>query len=246
MFAVGVNALAILVCAVVGKFLGNIFTDELKEIIYKALGLVILLIGIQMALQGLTDMSVGALGRASSVLLVLSLVLGSIVGAYLHLQEGMYNLGLFFERTLHKILPAKHKNNADDGSPSFATGFVSASVFFCAGAIGVLGSIQAGLGDNSTLYLKAALDGATALIFAATLGWGVTASAISVLVYQGVIVLFAGLLSPLISSEMLAGIGGVGGVMIMALGLNMLGYKEIPVIPMLPSIIFIVVAAYFL
>ena len=110
----------------------------------------------------------------------------------------------------------------------------------------MLGSIQAGLGDHSTLFLKAALDGATALILAAALGWGVALSALSVLVYQGLIVIFASLLAPFISPDMVAGIGAVGGVMIMGIGFNMLGYKEIPIMPMLPSIILVVAAAFIL
>lgn len=246
MLGVLLNALAILLFTVVGKFLGKIFTEKLKDTTFKALGLMILVIGIQMALDGMSKMSQGVYGDFASIVLVFALVIGTIFGVYLKLQEGMYNIGVFFERKFSKQAKSVTSELAEGEKSSFASGFVAASVIFCAGAMGVLGSIQAGLGNHSTLFLKAALDGATALILAAALGWGVALSALSVLVYQGLIVIFASLLAPFISPDMVAGIGAVGGVMIMGIGFNMLGYKEIPIMPMLPSIILVVAAAFIL
>lgn len=120
----------------------------------------------------------------------------------------------------------------------FIEGFVSASILFCVGTMAVLGSIQDGLGDHSTLYLKSMLDGITSIILGSTLGIGVGFSAIPIFVIQGAISLFARALEPYLGAVVISAISAVGGVMLIAMAANMLKFteKEIKIVNMLPAL----------
>jgi uncharacterized membrane protein YqgA involved in biofilm formation len=121
---------------------------------------------------------------------------------------------------------------------------MTASIFFCAGAMTIMGSIQAGMGDPSTLYLKSTLDGISSIALSTALGVGVGFSAVTILVVQGGIALGAGALSAFITPAMMASINLVGGAMLIALGIEILGIKKLRVGNMLPALIFAVLMAW--
>ena len=130
-----------------------------------------------------------------------------------------------------------------DNAANFAEGFMTASIFFCAGAMTIMGSIQAGLGDPATLYLKSTLDGISAIALSAALGVGVGFSALTILVVQGGIALGASALSPLVTPAVMAAISLTGGAMLVALGIEILEIKKLRVGNMLPALVYAVILA---
>ena len=155
------------------------------------------------------------------------MVIGSLLGAWIDIEQRLNNLGKAIER---RVSP-------DDTEGSIARGFVTASLVFCVGAMAIVGSMDSGLrGDHSTLIAKSILDGVFAIIFTSSMGWGVGLSALAVLVYQGAIALLAMWIEPLLTPAIITEMSAVGGLLIMAIGLNMIYDKRIPVGNMLPAI----------
>lgn len=214
MTGVFVNVIAIIVGGTIGLFLNKGLNENVKTVIMQGIGLSVLVIGIA-----------GALETNDFLLIVLSLVLGGLIGALLKIEERLDRVGNKIERSF------KNENNG------FAKGFVWATLIYCIGAMAIVGSLEAGIeGSNTTLYIKALLDGVTAIIFAATLGFGVIFSSISVLIYQGAIVLLGFQIEPYLTDIMVTEMSAVGSVLIMGIGINILEIKRIHVGDMLPAI----------
>ncbi len=223
MLGVFVNVGAIVIGSLVGLLLKHGLPNQVKRVIMQGIGLSVLVIGIG-----------GALQTGSVLLLVLSLVIGGAAGAAIQIEKRLDDFG-------HKI---EERFGKEEGS--FAKGFVTASLIYCVGAMAILGSIQAGVNhDYSTLYIKAILDGVTAIIFTATLGYGVIFSAIPVLIYQGAIVLLGIQLEPLLFEELTVEMDAVGSVIIMGIGINLLEIKKIHIGDLLPAI-FVPVAYFYI
>ena len=120
----------------------------------------------------------------------------------------------------------------------FATGFVSGTLIFCVGSLGILGAIEAGVkGDNSILYTKAIIDSLSSIFLSTTLGIGVACSAGVIFLYEGLIALLSGFLAPILTPEILANISGVGGITIIAVGLSMLDLVKFKLVNSLPAIV---------
>lgn len=214
MSGVLVNVLAIIAGGLIGLVFNKGLSESVKRVVMQGIGLSVIIIGIS-----------GAMITSDYLLLVISLVLGGIVGALLHIENNLNRLGKKIESKF------KNENNA------FAKGFVTATLVYCVGAMAIVGSIEAGVqGDNTTLYIKAILDGVTAIIFTATLGYGVIFSAVPVLIYQGAIVLLGYQLEPLLTDTLIDEISAVGSVLIMGIGINLLEIKHIHVGDLLPAI----------
>jgi Uncharacterized membrane protein, possible Na+ channel or pump len=178
------------------------------------IGLSVLVIGVSNALE-----------FENLVVVIVSIVIGSIIGELIDINKRLNNLG--------DKLQSKFKN--EEGN--FSKGFVTASLVYCVGAMAIVGAIQSGLtGNHQTLYAKAVLDGITAIVFASTLGIGVMFSSLAVFLYQGIITIFASSLSLILTEIAINEISSVGGILIMAIGINLLGLKEIKIANMLPSI----------
>jgi len=214
MSGVLVNVLAIVIGGLIGLIFNKGLSESVKRVVMQGIGLSVIIIGIS-----------GAMVTSDYLLLVISLVLGGIIGALLHIEYNLNKLG--------KTIEAKFKNENN----AFAKGFVTATLVYCVGAMAIVGSIEAGVqGDNTTLYIKAILDGVTAIIFTATLGYGVIFSAIPVLIYQGSIVLLGYQLEPLLTDAIIDEVSAVGSVLIMGIGINLLEIKQIHVGDLLPAI----------
>ena len=222
MLGVFVNTAAILTGGAIGLLVNKGIPKRFSTAILTGVGLCTLYIGIS-----------GALQSENPIILVLSIVLGVATGTALRLDDGLNALGVKLEK---KFAPTGGNN----GNTSLAQGFVTGSLLFCVGAMAIIGSINSGLtGDHSIIFTKSTIDFIAAAMLAVSLGAGVLFSAASVLLYQGLLVLLAQLLRPLLDdSSLLAELNGAGSLIIIALGLNLIGLTKIKVADFLPTIVF--------
>ena len=170
----------------------------------------------------------GAIQTENMMLMIISAVVGSLIGEALRLEARLDSLGAWVQRRLAKD---------DDG---FSQGFISATLLYCVGSMAVVGSIEAGLQNKpDTLLAKAVLDGVSALILSSSMGMGVALSALPLLAYQGTIALLAMLLGNFLPAEAIAEVSATGSLLIIGLGFNMLGFSKarIRVGNMLPAIL---------
>jgi uncharacterized membrane protein YqgA involved in biofilm formation len=216
MVGVLVNVVAIVIGGSIGLIFKKGLNEKMLKLILQGIGLSVIIIGIS-----------GAIMSENLLLLVISLVLGGIIGGLLKIEHNLDKLGSSIEK--------KFSKESENG---FAEGFVMASLVYCVGAMAIVGSIEAGVsGNNETLYIKAILDGISAIVFTATLGYGVIFSGISVLIYQGSIVLLGVQLESFLTDEMINEISAVGGVLIMGIGITLLEIKKIHVGDLLPAVL---------
>jgi hypothetical protein len=212
-----VNALAIVGGSLLGLLFSKGIADNYKEIILSGVGLSVILIGIKSAL--VSD---------SLMVIIFSVIVGALLGESLKIEKKLENLGAFLER---KVVA----KSAD--SKSFARGFVTASLVFCVGSMAIVGSLESGLtGNHQTLFAKSVLDGVTSIVFASAMGLGVMFSAIAVFVYQGLLTVTAGFMKNFLVPETIAQMTSVGGLLIMAIGFNMLKITTIRVGNLIPAI----------
>lgn len=236
------NIVAVLIGTLVGLVFGRAVPERMRETVFRAIGLAVLVIGIGMSSTGIARMgdAGGSLGAYSALVFVGSLVLGALIGEALRIEHWLGRFGTWLQDAAYRMpwLAPTARSAADEPGEKGRTlveGFVTASLLFCVGAMTVLGSIQDGLGDPSTLYLKAMLDGFAAVALASTLGVGVGLSVIPILLVQGGIALAASRLSG-VTPEMVAGIEAAGGALIAAIGLDLVGIRRLPVGNMLPAV----------
>lgn len=221
-----VNVIAIIVGGAFGVILKKGLPERFKTTIMQALGLSVMIIGVSGALQGIYSITKeGKLDRNYIMGMILSLVIGSIAGELMNIEDGLDKLGQWFQNRFSK------------SESGFAKGFVTASLVYCVGAMAIIGSLEDGLyGNVDILFAKSMLDGISAIVFSATLGLGVIFSSIPVLVYQGSITLLANLLKPLLTESVVSQMSLVGSVLILAIGFNLLEFKKFKVGNMLPAI----------
>lgn len=213
-----INVVLILLGCTLGMLLRKGIPERLQSTVMRALGLSVVLIGIS-----------GAIQTADTLCVIICMALGSFLGSALDIEQRLNQLGAFAEKKLGQ-------NTQEQGSIS--KGFVTASLVYCVGAMAIVGAIDSGIhGNHATLIAKGLLDGVSAIIFTSTMGIGVALSAVAVLIYQGSIALLATWVAPFLSEAMINEMSAVGGLLIVAIGLNMLYDKEhIPVGNMLPAI----------
>ncbi|MDR0549099.1 MAG: DUF554 domain-containing protein [Deltaproteobacteria bacterium] len=211
------NALVIGLGAVGGLFIGKYLSEKLATLIFQLFGLCLLAIGLKMTLGSLNILTV-----------ILAAVLGATLGETLRLSQ----------RLTHLAERLKARFNGQN--PLFAEGLVTTSVMVCAGAMAIVGSFEEGLGQGRTTVLtKTLIDFFSCLILAARFGSGVAFAAVAVLAYQGTLTLLAGVLAPFMSPGVENCLQSLGGLLIMAIGVNMLGVKpEINLANCLPALLF--------
>ncbi len=189
--------------------------QRIKDALTAGMGLCVILIGLK-----------GALSTGSEMLVILSVVLGGVIGAGLKIEYRLDRLG---QRIQNRF--------SSDGESSLGKGFVTATLIFCVGAMAIVGSMDSGLrGDHSTLFAKSVLDGVMSIVLASTLGPGVMLSAVAILIYQGGIALLAQAVAPLLTERVITEMSAAGGLLIMGIGLNMIRKQHIPVGDLLPAI----------
>lgn len=219
------------ICIIVGSLLGLFFTkipERYKETVMHGIGLAVLLIGLQMALS--TD---------NIVVVLLSLLTGAIIGEFIHVEEGLNRLGAW----IGSKFTTKNENF------SVAQGFITASLIFGIGAMSVIGALDSGIrGDHEILITKGIIDGFVALVLTTTLGFGVVFSVVPVVLYQGTIALLATQITRWLPESFLNGfiveLTAVGGLLIVAIGLNLLKITQIRIGNLLPSIVTVIFIYY--
>ncbi len=214
-----INAALVLLGSVIGLVFRGKIPPRFTQLITAALGLCVLVIGVDAALD-----------TADTLCVIVCMVVGTVLGELIDIERHMDGVGEF----LKARLAAKGEGNA-----RFSEGFVSASVLFCVGAMAINGSLAAGLrGDWSIIVSKGVIDGVTSISFAAAMGVGVAFSVIPLILYQGGLTLLAGAVGPYLSPELVAEMSAVGGLLIIGIAVNMLGLgkEKIKVGNMLPAI----------
>ncbi len=228
-----VNCAAVIIGGLIGLLLKKGIKESYAAGINKSLGLAVLVIGINGVISNMFTVENGKLSSSGELLLVVFLVVGTLIGELLKLDER-------FNRFCGKV-DSKFKNGG------FASGFINGTLLFCVGAMAIIGSINDGLtGDSSVLFVKSALDFVSAIIFGSTLGFGVVFTFIPLLIYQGGISLLAGTLSGILQGELLEQVCTVGYAIIMAIGFNFFLEKKFKTLNMMPAIILPVVYHYIL
>jgi uncharacterized membrane protein YqgA involved in biofilm formation len=227
-----INVVAILAGTAVGVALGDRLPERTRSVVTDALGLVVLLVAALSAASILDPDLVREVGTGAPVLIVLgALLVGGIVGSLLGLEARLEGLGGWMRARLLRGA------GAADGQ-RFVEGFVTASLVFCVGPLAILGALSDGLGTGiDQLVLKSALDCFSSIAFAAALGWGVGASAVVVLVYQGAWTLVGVLIGGVLPQAEIAVLTATGGLLLVGVGLRLLRIRDIPVADLLPALV---------
>ena len=209
-----VNACAILTGGMLGLLLKGGIPETYNRTIMQSVSLAVIIIGIK-----------GAMKSDALLIIIFSLVLGSLAGELLKIEDRLESLGKKLERRFAKN---------DDG---FYKGFITSTLLFCVGSMAIVGALESGLtGDHQTLFAKSTLDGIASIILASSLGLGVLFSALPILIYQGAITLAAVFIRPFLLPEVVAQMSAVGGVLIMAIGINLMDMAKIRIGSMLPGV----------
>ena len=213
-----INVITVVAGGTLGTLLGERLPSRIRSIIMQGVGLVTLAVGMSMAIT-----------TKNFLLVLLSIVIGGMLGEWWRLEERLDEAGKWLETRAARF-PVLARGE-------FTKGFVTASLVFCVGPMTVLGSIQDGLsGDYTLLAIKSVLDGFSALAFAASMGMGATFSAVTVLVYQGILTLGASLFENILTDAMITEMTATGGVMILGIGLLLLEIKRVRVANFLPAL----------
>lgn len=212
-----VNSLAIIGGSLVGLLFNKGIAQRYKDILMSAIGLSVVLIGLKSALA--TD---------DLMVVIFSMILGSLAGEALAIENRLEGFGKFLEKKMA---------SASGDTSAIGRGFVTASLVFCVGSMAIVGSLESGLtGNHQTLLAKSVLDGVTSIVFASAMGIGVIFSSVAVFLYQGLITISAGFLKNYLTPDTVAQMTSVGGLLILAIGLNMLKITSLKIGNMLPAI----------
>lgn len=218
-----VNVAAVIFGCLLGRYLGHLIPERMRRTVMMGLGLAVLAIGMQLALQ-----------TRNPLIVIGALLIGGIAGETLSIEARLENMG-------HRL----QQRFRDSGN--VAEAFVTASLLYCIGAMAIMGSLQDGLGDEPTiLYAKSALDGIASVALASTLGIGVIFSVVPLFLYQGAITLAAGWVQGLLTDPVIAEMNATGGLLIFAIGLDILQIRKLPIGNLLPAIFVAAALAIFL
>lgn len=220
MIGVFLNVATVLLGSAVGLLFRKGIPERISNALMLAIGLCTLYIGIDGALEG-----------SNTIVLILSMVIGTLIGTLIDIDDKINRVGMFIERKMKK----------SDEKTSIAEGFMTGSLLFCVGAMTIVGSLNAGLtGDNTLIFTKSILDLISSCLLASALGIGVMFSALFVLLVQGGLVLLAELLQNVLTDQtLIAELTCAGSVMIIGLGLNILGITKLKVANYLPALLIV-------
>ena len=218
-----VNALAVVVGSLIGLGFGVLLSERIKTIIFQVIGLFTLILGAKMALE-----------TNQFLVLLISLVVGAIIGETIHIEKGLDRISDSLKRKF------KSKNEL------FSEGLITAFLLYCIGSMTFVGAIEEGInGDRTLLYTKSLMDGITSILLASSLGSGVLISSIPLLIFQSVLTWGAFYFEAYLPAEIITELSAVGGVLIVAISLNILNIQKIKVSNLLPSL-FVVIPIYHL
>lgn len=220
------NAAAIIVGGLAGIIFKRKISKSLCDLLMKALGTAVVFIGVSGALKGMLYVNDGVIESKNTMLLIFSLIIGTLLGNILGIKKHTERFGAFL----------KEKAGAKDDA-RFIESFVSASLTVCVGAMAIVGSIEDGMNGNpSTLFAKAVLDALIIMVFASVTGKGAVFSAIPVAIFQGGVTALSVVSADVFTADIIANMSFVGSVLIFLVGINLMFDKEINVADMLPSV----------
>lgn len=229
-----INSAAIGVGGLVGHFTGKLFLQEQQDALNKACGISVLFIAIAGAMQGMLHIDGGAILSGRSMLVVLCLAIGTMIGELIGIEKGFERFGAWLKQ-----------KTGNSGDQKFVNAFVTASLTVCIGAMAIVGAIQDGImGDFSTLAVKTVLDFIIIAVMTSSLGKGCVFSAIPVFVFEGVITVLARMVAPVMTELAIAYLSLIGSVLIACVGINLVFDRKIRVANMLPSVVLAVLAAF--
>lgn len=227
-----INVAAIVVGSLIGLALGNRLPERTRAVVTDSLGMLVFVIA-AFNIMALTDQAwIDSVGGSATLLIVLgSLIVGGIIGSLLRIETRLESVGGWIQSKFSR-------GGSTAGRARFIEGFVDASLIFCIGPLAILGALSDGLGLGiDQLALKSALDGFASIAFAATMGWGVMASAIAVGLYQGAITIISMFAGSFLTEALVASITATGGVLLIGVGLRILRIKSVAVGDLLPALI---------
>ena len=229
-----VNTAAVVVGGVVGHFTGQRFNADQQDSLGKACGVSTMFIAIAGAMQGMLKIESGALSSGKSMLVVICLALGTLIGELLGIEQAFERFGAWLKR-----------RTGNERDANFVNGFVTASLTVCVGAMAIVGSIQDGLsGDYSILSVKAVLDLIIIAVMTSSMGKGCVFSAIPMFAFEGGMTLLARLLAPVMTDAAVQSLSLIGSVLIFCVGVNLVWGNRLRVANMLPATVLAVLAAY--
>lgn len=219
-----VNTGTVIVGSLLGMGIRSRLPERIVNVVFQALGLFTIAIGISMSLRS-----------DNLLVVVLSLVLGAIIGQWIDIDKYLKRFSDWLQRK-------SGKGRASESSGRFTEGFVTATMLFCIGSMSILGPIEDGLGQTpNILFTKSLMDGISSVILASTFGVAILFSAVPVLVYQGTITLFAAAMAHFMTDTMIGDLTAVGGVLLIGLGITILKIKELQITNMLPALVVVVI-----
>ncbi|MCL2632663.1 MAG: DUF554 domain-containing protein [Coriobacteriia bacterium] len=264
MSGVILNIVTVLVGTAIGLLFGNLITERFRQIAFLAIGACTIGFGVIMTVGGFGDLRATDVGTLALLVPVFSLVIGALLGEALRIEQRLESVGSWMQKRMQprsQEVDASAAEAADQADTentaattaanataptdtasttrrhAFIEGYMTATILFCVGAMTFLGSIQAGLGDPSVLYLKSLLDGISAVALACALGIGVGFSAVSILLIQGSLALLGMFFGDFFTPAIIASMDLVGGIMLIALGIEIIGIHKMKVANMLPALL---------
>ena len=229
-----INSVSIIIGGLAGTFAGKLFREEEQDALTKTCGISVLFIAIAGAMQGMLKIEGNSVFSQKSMLVVLCLTLGTVIGELIGIERGFEVFGEWLK-----------KKTGNSGDAEFVNAFVTASLTVCIGAMAIVGAIQDGLsGDYSTLAVKSVLDFIIIVVMTSSMGKGCIFSAIPVFVFEGAITLLAKFVSPVMTFLATAYLSLIGSILIFCVGVNLIWGKKIRVANMLPGVLLAILAAY--
>jgi len=229
-----INSGSIVAGGVIGWLFRRFIKPEQQDALNRACGVSTMFIAIAGAMEGMLKVDAGAITSGKSMLVVLCLTIGTVIGEMIGIEHGFERFG--------EWLKQKTGNAKDAG---FVNAFVTASLTVCIGAMAIVGSIQDGImGNYATLAVKSVLDFIIVAVLTSSMGKGCVFSAIPVFLLEGGMTLLAGAMKPLMTDLAMGYLSLVGSVLIFCVGLNLVWGKKVRVANLLPAVVLAVAAAF--
>ena len=229
-----INGVSILAGGLIGHFTGKLFRREQQDSVNIGCGISVMFIAIAGAMSGMLKVENTALISGKSMLIVLCLAIGTIIGELIGIEKGFENFGEWLK-----------KKSGNGGDTKFVEAFVTASFTVSIGAMAIVGAMQDGmLGDYSTLLIKSVLDLIIIAVMTSSMGKGCIFSAVPVVVFEGAITLLSRLISPVMTDLAVAYLSLIGSILIFCVGINLVWGKKVRVANMLPAVLLAIAAAY--
>lgn len=224
MLSVLLNSLFVIIGSFIGLICKKIIKKDICDSILKALGITVMLIGIVGATEYMLPISEDkSLPNGGSLLIIIAIALGTLIGELINIDKGLNILGDKIEKKINR--------------GNISEGFINATLIFCVGSMAIVGSFDAALGNPNTIYIKTVLDCVTSIVLASTLGFGVALSSLSILIYQGALTVCFYFIGSKFPTDLLNLFNCVGYVMIATIGINFVIKDKIKVANMLPSLV---------